>query len=69
MKEYILNIEFKNWKNQLWFINNDTEETRGKWIEAIKDIESLKNSSEDSMEFQNKVIEFFSKLGFIRIQK
>lgn len=69
MKEYILNIEFKNWKNQLWFINNNTEEAKEKWIEAIKDIESLKSSSEDSMEFQNKVIAFLNKLGFIRIQK
>lgn len=69
MKEYILNIEFKNWTNQLWFMNNDNEETRKKWDEAINSLESIKKISEDSTEFQNKVIESLAKLGFVRIQK
>lgn len=26
MREYILNIEFENWENQLWFINEDNNQ-------------------------------------------
>lgn len=69
MKEYILNIEFENWHNQLWFINENTSETEEKWNNAIKKIDSLRNSSVDFMSFQNNVIEYFKNLGFIRIQK
>jgi len=69
MKEYILNIEFENWTNQLWFMNNDDEETKEKWNEAINNIDSIRNSSENAIEFQDKVINNFKKFGFIRIQK
>lgn len=69
MKEYILNIEFENWTNQLWFMNNDDEKTKEKWNEAISNIDSIRNSSKSAIEFQDKVIDKFKKLGFIRVQK
>ena len=69
MEAYILNIEFENWQNQLWFMNEDTPEVREKWQETIKEIDSLRNSSDDAMSFQHNVIEHFKNLGFIRIQK
>ena len=69
MKEYILNIEFENWTNQLWFMNNDDEETKEKWNEAISNIDSIRNSSKSAIEFQDNVINNFKKLGFIRVQK
>ena len=50
-------------------MNEDTPEVREKWQEAIKEIDSLRSSSDDSMSFQNNVIEYFRNLGFIRIQK
>lgn len=69
MKEYILNIKFKNWQNQLWFMNEETPEIKERWQKAIQEVESLRNSSEDEMSFQNNVIEYFKNLGFVRIQK
>lgn len=69
MKEYILNIKFENWQNQLWFINEDTIEVKEKWNNALKKIDTLRNESNEHIEFQNKVIEYLKKLGFIRIQK
>ena len=69
MKEYILNIKFENWQKQLWFINEDTIEANKKWNDALKKIDTLRNESNEPIEFQNKVIEYFKKLGFIRIQK
>ncbi len=69
MESYILNIKFKNWQNQLWFMNENTPEVRKKWKEAINKIDSLKNSSNDAISYQNNVIEYFKNLGFIRIQK
>ena len=69
MESYILNIKFKNWQNQLWFMNENTPEGRKKWKEAINKIDSLKNSSNDAISYQNNVIEYFKNLGFIRIQK
>lgn len=69
MKEYILNIKFENWQKQLWFMNEDTIEANEKWNDALKEIDTLRNESNEPIEFQNKVIEYFKKLGFIRIQK
>lgn len=69
MKEYILNIKFETWQNQLWFIGEDTSETEEKWKKAINNIKVLEKSSEDEISFQSNVIEYFKKLGFIRIQK
>lgn len=66
MKEYILNIKFGTWQNQLWFMGEDNEE---KFKNAINNIESIKKSSEDAMSFQNNVIEYLKKLGYIRVQK
>ena len=69
MKEYILSIEFENWTNQLWFMNNDNQETKEKWNIACQNIESLRTISKNPMEFQNNVIEYLANLGFIRVQK
>lgn len=69
MREYILNIEFETWKNQLWFINSDDPETEEKWQSAIKEIDSLKDSYKDAMKFQTGIIDYLKNLGFIRIQK
>lgn len=69
MKEYILNIKFENWQNQLWFMNKDTIEVKEKWNNVLKEIDTLRNESNEPIEFQNKVIEYLKKLGFIRIQK
>ena len=69
MKEYILNLKFENWSNQLWFMNDDTVEVEEKWRNAIKEIEKLNEYSLDAMEFQSKVIEYFKKLGFVRVQR
>ena len=69
METYILNIKFKNFENQLWFMNENTPEVKEKWQKALKEIHSLKNSSNDAISFQNNVIEHLKKLGFIRIQK
>ncbi|MBO5349442.1 MAG: hypothetical protein J6A89_06475 [Clostridia bacterium] len=69
MEAYILNIKFENWQNQLWFMNENTPEVKEKWQEAIKEIDSLRDSSDDAMSFQNNVIDYLKKLGFIRIQK
>lgn len=69
METYILNIKFKNLENQLWFMNENTPEVKEKWQKALKEIDSLKNSSNDAISFQNNVIEHLKKLGFIRIQK
>lgn len=66
MKEYILNIKFGTWQNQLWFMGEDNEEN---WQKAIEAIETLKKSSEDPISFQKSVIEYLKGLGFIRIQK
>ena len=69
MEAYILNIKFENWQNQLWFMNENTTEVKEKWEEALKQIDSLRDSSDDAMSFQNNVIDYLKKLGFIRIQK
>ncbi len=69
MKEYILNIEFGNWQNQLWFMNKDTDDIQEKWQTAIKEVDSIKESSKEPIEFQDKVIDYLKGLGFIRIQK
>lgn len=69
MKEYILNIKFGTWQNQLEFINLDNFETEEKWRKAVKQIDFLKDSYKDVMKFQLGVIEYLRKLGFIRIQK
>ena len=69
MEEYILNIKFENWQNQLWFMNKNTPEVKEKWQKALKEIDSLRYTSDDAMAFQNNVIEYLKKLGFIRIQK
>ena len=69
MEEYILNIKFENWQNQLWFMNKNTPEVKEKWQKALKEIDSLRDTSDDAMTFQNNVIEYLKKLGFIRIQK
>lgn len=69
MKEYILNIEFETWTNQLWFMGRDDTETKEKWQNAITNIEELKKSSQDANSFQNNVIEYFKGIGFLRIQK
>lgn len=70
MKEYILNLKFENWSNQLWFMKDgNLVEDGEKWINAINEIEKIKESSLDAMEYQDKVIEFLKKLGFIRVQK
>ena len=46
-KAYILNIHYENWSNQLWFENEDSIEVQNTFNEAIKDMEKLKNESED----------------------
>lgn len=69
MREYILNIDFETWQNQLWFINLDDSETEEKWQKAIKEIDSLKDSYKDAIKFQTEVIDYLKDLGFIRIQK
>lgn len=69
MKEYILNIKFRNWQNQLWFMSRDDLGTKEKWKKAIKEIDELKDSYEDAMKFQSGVISYLKSLGFIRIQK
>lgn len=69
MKEYIFNIEFGTWKNQLWFMCTDDCETKEKWKDAIKKIELSKDLYKDAMKFQNESIEYLKSLGFIRIQK
>ena len=69
MEEYILNIKFENWQNQLWFMNKNTPEVKEKWQKALKEIDSLRDTSDDAMAFQNNVIEYLKKLGFIIIQK
>ncbi|MCI8384339.1 MAG: hypothetical protein HFJ33_05720 [Clostridia bacterium] len=68
-KAYILNINYENWSNQLWFENEDTIEVQNSFNEAIKNLEKLKKESEDCYDYQNKVIEYFKTLGFLRIQK
>ena len=69
MEEYILNIKFENWQNQLWFMNKNTPEVKEKWQKALKEIDSLRDTSDDAMAFQNNVIEYLKKIGFARIQK
>lgn len=69
MKEYILNLEFENWFNQIWFMNSNTKENDEKWKKCIEEIEKIKFKSEDAMIFQEKVIEYLKKQGFIRVQK
>ena len=69
MKEYILNLEFDNWFNQLWFMNLDNKETKEKWNNGIREIKNIKSESKNEMEFQDNVILYLKKLGFIRIQK
>lgn len=69
MREYILNIEFENWENQLWFINEDNNQVIEKQDVAIQNIELLKKSCKEAQEFQSKVISYLKNLGFRRIQK
>lgn len=69
MKEYILNIKFETWQNQLEFMNLDDSETEKRWQKAIKEIDLLKASYKDAMKFQFGIIEYLRNLGFIRIQR
>lgn len=69
MKEYILNIKFENWQNQLWFMNEDTEEVREKWNNSFEELETIKKECKEPMEYQSKVINYLRTLGFLRIQK
>lgn len=68
MKEYILNIKFENWQNQLWFMNEDSEETREKWYNSFEELETMKKACKDPLEYQSKVIDYLRALGFLRIQ-
>ncbi len=69
MKEYILNIKFESWQNQLWFMNKDTEEVRKKWQESFEVLEKMKKECKEPMEYQDRVTDYLKKLGFLRIQK
>ena len=69
MEEYILNIKFENWQNQLWFMNKNTPEVKEKWQKALKEIDALRDLSNNAMSYQNNVIEYLKKIGFARIQK
>lgn len=69
MKEYILNLKFKNWQNELWFINDNSRETLDKWENAIKIINVFAKSSNSYIEFQKKVIAHLEALGFKRVEK
>ena len=69
MREYILNIKFDIWQNQLWFMGLDNSETEEKWKKAIQEIYKLKDSYENAIKFQSGVIEYLEKLGFIRVEK
>ena len=69
MKEYIVNLVFENWMNQLWFMNTETIENNEKWETALKEIETRKKNFTGAMEFQNHVIEYLEQLGFVRIEK
>ncbi len=68
-KEYILNISFENWTNQLWFINDDTLETKRQWEESLEEILLLKKTAKDALHFQKLVIEYLENIGFIRVEK
>lgn len=68
MKEYILNIKFENWQNQLWFMNKDTEEVRKKWQESFEVLEIMKKECKEPLEYQSKVIDYLRTLGFLRVQ-
>lgn len=68
MKEYILNIKFENWQNQLWFMNEDTAEVREKWEKAFNQLEAIKKECKEPMEYQSKVIDYMKFLGFLKIQ-
>lgn len=68
-KIYILNIHYKNWTNQLWFENDDTELVQKSFEEGIENLENLSKESSNCYEFQDKVIEYFKTLGFERVQK
>ena len=69
MREYILNIQFGTWQNQLWFINLDNSETEKKWLKATKEIDKLKSSYNEAIKYQAGVINYLENLGFERVQK
>lgn len=69
MKEYILNIKFENWQNQLWFMNEDTAETREKWKNSFNKLELMKKECKEPIEYQNKVIDYLKSLGFLRVPR
>lgn len=69
MKEYIINIKFENWQNQLWFMNEDTEEVRKKWENSFEELEIMKKDCKEPLEYQGKVIDYLKSLGFLRIQR
>ena len=69
MREYILNIKFGTWQNQLQFMNSDNSETEEKWLKATQEIDKLKSSYNEAIEYQTGVINYLENLGFERVQK
>lgn len=69
MREYILNINFETWQNQLWFMNEDNKETLENWKKLINKIDTIKKSYSNFLEFQTGVIDYLKQYGFIRVQK
>ena len=69
MKEYILNLQFENWNNQLWFMNTDIQENNEIWKKALITIQEIKEEAKDEIEYEMKVINYLKQFGFIRFQK
>ena len=69
MREYILNINYETWQNQLWFMNYDNKETIENWKKLINKIDTIKQSYSNCLDFQSGVIDYLKQYGFIRVQK
>ncbi len=50
-------------------MNLNNSETEEKWINATQEINKLKASYNDHIEFQTEIIKYLESLGFVRVQK
>ncbi len=50
-------------------MNSDNSETEEKWLKATQEIDKLKSSYNEAIEYQTGVINYLENLGFERVQK
>jgi len=66
-KAYVVNLSFGIWKNQLWFMGEDENQTA--FDNVKKTLKSIGAGCANPNDFFQRVCAHFESHGFLRIQK